>query len=748
MKNIPYSLIAKCIAIILIIIAVLILLDFQFISNKNDEAFYKENFYETDTFQENYVRLSHNVVEKQLDLVDQETIENNRVGVDVIISKSRLEAIEDNLRRAPSFLYLLINKETGESITNIDPKVFEIIDESNDRTILEDNSDYTLEDYITNFKTVVQWDNSGVYFPVNSVMEDQPFVYLNYSTSSEFNSTNVNAKDVVYRLRNSDWLYYTAVDFTLMQDDIFFGNDYYRFNKDVLKIKNYIPLVIMSLITIFLAFIYLAVVIGRVNPDEDAKLFFYDYIPLEIQTFCVLLAAIPIGQFFDLAYESNDETALRYQLAIRSAILVVAILTEGLSILRLVKTKYIFKNPLVFKFSWWIQGLFTMDFLSPLVRIKVLFIIVAYMGMTSLVAVILWLDFSFPIPILVILFYILAHIGLVIYILAIIREISSLITATKKRVEGETDYPIYEEDFKLGLKVFAKDLNALQSGLQIALKEAIKGEKLKTELITNVSHDLKNPLTSIVTYIDLLDKNLRMYNDAEISSEQKTEIQGNMEGYIDILNKKSYRLSSLIEDLVEASKASSGNIVVDLMNINIRQLILQCLGEKEDLFIESNLEVVLSPLSGGPLWTLVDPNHMYRVFDNILSNMIKYSLSNTRVFINVTETEDDAVITFKNISNHPLDNNTKDLSKRFVRGDESRSTEGSGLGLSIVESLLELQNGNQEIKIDGDLFKLLVRVPRGVNPKDIMLAPRVLIGGDSDEEVHEFTVEGEIHDSI
>ena len=748
MKNIPYNIISKFAAILLIIIAVLILIDFQYISNNSDEAFYKENFYETDTFQENYVRLSHNVVEKNLDLVDEETIENTRVGVDVIISKSRLEAIDDNLRRAPSFLFLLINTETNESITNIDPKVFELMNESSGRAIFTEENDYTLEDYITNFKTVVQWDDSGVYFPVNSVMEDQPFVYRHYTTSSEFTSTTVNAKDVIYRLRNSEWLYYTAVDFTMMQDDIFFGNDYYSFNKDVLKIKNYIPFVITSLIIIFLAFIYLAVVIGRVNQEEEPSLFFYDYIPLEIQTFCVLIAAIPIGQFLNLAYESNDESVLRFQLAIRSAILIAAILTEGLSIIRLVKTKYIFKNPLIFKFSWWIQRLFTMDFLSPLVRVKVVFIIIAYIGLTLLVAIILWLDFSFPIPVLVIILYIGAHIGLVIYILAIIRELSSLIIATQKRVEGEMDYPIYEDEYKLGLRSFAKDLNALQSGLQIALEEAIKGEKLKTELITNVSHDLKNPLTSIISYIDLLDKNLRMYNDPEVSSEERDEIQGSMEGYIDILNKKSYRLTSLIEDLVEASKASSGNIEVNLMDINIRQLILQCLGEKEERFNSSNLDVVLAPISAGPLWTLVDPNHMYRVFDNILSNMVKYSMSNTRVFVNVEETESKAIITFKNISNHPLDNDKKDLSKRFVRGDDSRSTEGSGLGLSIVESLLDLQNGSQEIIIDGDLFKVCVSIPKGNDPTAEDKTPVELIGGETNEAIQAFTIEGEADDTV
>ena len=139
---------------------------------------------------------------------------------------------------------------------------------------------------------------------------------------------------------------------------------------------------------------------------------------------------------------------------------------------------------------------------------------------------------------------------------------------------------------------------------------------------------------------------------------------------------------------------------------------------------------------------------MYRVFDNILSNMVKYSLANTRVFINVDETSEEAIITFKNISNHPLDNNKKDLTKRFVRGDESRTTEGAGLGLSIVESLLELQNGAQEIIIDGDLFKVRVNIPKGVNPITAVESSEILIGGEVDGESKKSTVKGEANDPV
>ena len=720
MKNIPYNIFVKCIALVIIVISCILLLDFQYISSHSGEAFYDEAFFETDSFQETYVRLSHNVVEKYLDLISDTNIDDTRSGVDVVISKDRLEAINDNLRKAPSFLYVFINNDTGETISNIgtEPSQSESKPEGEasnnlDETIVKDELSIKPAEYIKSLNTVVQWDSSGVFFPTNSVMVDQPFSYRHYISSSQFSATNVSAADVIYRLRSGDWTYYTAVDFSLVNEDLLFGNDYLSFNNSKARIDNYIPFVTSSFVFLFLMTIYLATVIGRKKSDTDAVLFFYDYIPIEIQTLIVFVASTPLMQWINFGNAMTDEREYRFQLAIRSSILIVALLAEGLSIVRLVKTKYIYKNPLLFIFGWWIRKLFILNYMGPLVKVKVLVIGSCYVIYTVATGIFLSLGFSFQLKLIALSIYIVIHALLVMYMLTMVRDISSLITATKKRVEGDIAYPINENEYKFGFKNFAKDLNELQNGLQLALEEAIKGEKLKTELITNVSHDLKNPLTSIVTYIDLLDKSLIRMNEHEIDEQERVELQECMEDYIEIINKKSYRLNTLIEDLVAASKASSGNLAVDLMNIDIHQLMLQCLGEKEQGFVQGKLEIILEPLHSEPIWAHVDPNHMYRVFDNLLSNCIKYSLEATRIFITM-EVLENVVITIKNISNHPLDYKDKDLSKRFVRGDDSRSTEGSGLGLSIVESLLALQDGKQQIIVDGDMFKVIVSVPVGV----------------------------------
>jgi len=308
-----------------------------------------------------------------------------------------------------------------------------------------------------------------------------------------------------------------------------------------------------------------------------------------------------------------------------------------------------------------------------------------------------------------------------VYVLAVIRDLTSLIEATRHRAAGNTDYPIEVDKYKIAFHSFANDLNELQDGLQLALDDAIRGEKMKTELITNVSHDLKNPLTSIITYLDLLEKSLDMYKDPDRSLQDKDEIEENMENYIQILSNKGYRLKTLIEDLVSASKASSGNLAVELMDINLRQMLVQLMADREEYFGKANLSVVFSPEYSEPVWALVDPNHMYRVFENIISNIIKYSLTGTRVFVEIESVGESVHIVFKNVSNHPLDIDGSNLSARFVRGDGSRSSEGSGLGLSITESLVKLQDGKQEIVVDGDMFKVVLDLPGGENPMDALV---------------------------
>lgn len=247
------------------------------------------------------------------------------------------------------------------------------------------------------------------------------------------------------------------------------------------------------------------------------------------------------------------------------------------------------------------------------------------------------------------------------------------------------------------LSPFSKNLNNIKEGFKVAVEKEVKSQNMKTELITNVSHDLKTPLTSIITYVDLL--------KAEgIDKEARKE-------YIDVLDKKSKRLKVLIDDLFDISKASSGNIELHLEKLDVIALLRQTLGELEEKINESGLQMRINLPESKAICEL-DGRKTYRVFDNILSNIFKYSMANSRVYIDVEENERNISFIFKNIAAYEMNFNSSDIMERFTRGDASRSTDGSGLGLAIAKSLVELQKGKLSITVDGDLFKLIVTFPK------------------------------------
>ena len=227
----------------------------------------------------------------------------------------------------------------------------------------------------------------------------------------------------------------------------------------------------------------------------------------------------------------------------------------------------------------------------------------------------------------------------------------------------------------------------------------MKDERLKTDLITNVSHDIKTPLTSIINYVDLLKR----------ENIQDPKIQG----YLDILEAKAQRLKHLTEDVVEASKISSGNITMEYMNINFVEMINQTTGEFTEKFEKRNLQIVLN-VPEKPVMVRTDGRRMWRVIENIYNNAAKYALEGTRVYANLIEKEHTVEFSLKNISEQPLNISADELTERFIRGDVSRSTEGSGLGLSIAKNLTELQGGKFELYLDGDLFKVTIVFPKAV----------------------------------
>ena len=258
---------------------------------------------------------------------------------------------------------------------------------------------------------------------------------------------------------------------------------------------------------------------------------------------------------------------------------------------------------------------------------------------------------------------------------------------------GDTNYKIETKGLPKSMEQQADNLNSINVAVANAVTKQMRSEKMKTELITNVSHDIKTPLTSIINYIDLIKK------------EKIT--QQPLADYIDVLGRQSDRLKKLIVDLVEASKASTGNINVQLATTGLKLLLNQAAGEYEEKAENANLTLAMN-LPEEEIYVLSDGRLLWRVFDNLLGNACKYSQPGTRVYVNLERTEDNAVVVFKNVSRTQLNISAEELMERFVRGDSSRNTEGSGLGLNIAQSLTEILNGKMELNIDGDLFKVVL----------------------------------------
>lgn len=265
----------------------------------------------------------------------------------------------------------------------------------------------------------------------------------------------------------------------------------------------------------------------------------------------------------------------------------------------------------------------------------------------------------------------------------------------ERLAQGDLNYKLDVQRMFPFFRTHGENLNRISDGLSIALEQKMKSEHLKTELITNVSHDIKTPLTSIINYVDLL---------------KKENPQGQAAEYIAVLDRQSRRLKKLTEDLVEASKASTGNLKVALAPTDMGELVTQAVAEYEEKLADACLTAVVN---GGdtPLFAMLDGNLTWRVLSNLLSNACKYSQPHTRVYIDIKKEKDAVLLSMKNTARDALNIPAEELMERFVRGDSSRHTEGSGLGLNIAQSLVGLQKGKFSLEIEGDLFKAFVAFP-------------------------------------
>ncbi|MGG5460552.1 histidine kinase dimerization/phospho-acceptor domain-containing protein [Clostridium sp. B9] len=273
------------------------------------------------------------------------------------------------------------------------------------------------------------------------------------------------------------------------------------------------------------------------------------------------------------------------------------------------------------------------------------------------------------------------------------KDYNKVLEKTKSIADGNLEEVKKDKKDDYGFfNPLAEELNDIQRGFKNAVDEEVKSQRMKTELISNVSHDLKTPLTSIIAYVDLL-------KDEQDEDKRRA--------YLETLDKKSQRLKFLIEDLFEVSKATSGNVSLNIMNVDISYLMKQAIVELDDKISEAGLDVRLN-LPDHKVILPLDSQRTYRVFENLIVNVVKYAMPNSRVYVDLNDSETDVEITIKNISADEITFNVNEISDRFVRGDKSRNTEGSGLGLAIVKSFIELQGGSFKVDVDGDLFKAII----------------------------------------
>ncbi|MBK5242905.1 MAG: GHKL domain-containing protein [Clostridium sp.] len=330
-------------------------------------------------------------------------------------------------------------------------------------------------------------------------------------------------------------------------------------------------------------------------------------------------------------------------------------------------------------------------------KVRSIIILTLLVGVAILVAFIAVMSGSLIVLIISIAYVIFYLLFISIYEFNIMRIFGNILKGTEEIVSGNLNYTIKEKGagdlFKL-----AHNINNMKAGFKKSLENEIKSERLKSELITNVSHDLKTPLTSIINYVDLLKKE-------DLTNQQA-------KGYIEVLDRKSQRLKMLIDDLFEASKMASGAVELNLEKVDVTALLQQSLAELHEKINSSSL-IFKVKIPKEKVYANLDGQKTWRVFENLINNILKYSLPKTRVYIDLIEENNNIIITMKNISAYEMDFDNSEIFQRFKRGDKSRNTEGSGLGLAIAKSILELQGGSLSIEIDGDLFKAVVTVSAG-----------------------------------
>lgn len=634
----------------------------------DDKKFIEDDFYKSKAFDEALIRPL--LYWTGNSIIDVDNYKNND-------SKEHMENTKKSAKKQLSYIknmkYIAINKDTNKVYSNTDYK--------------------SIEEFKKNIKGECDVDLS---------YNNDVISYTKQVKDKTFKKLNVNKE-----LR--DVLTHNSYDFDVcISINKNFEN--YGYYDKVSEIKNdfdmeviYFKIMIVSSIISLILFIISIVIYKKIKCEVlDRNSFYlklYKIIPLEIYflvdicLLCILLETIETG-YYGYYYGSLEHLVYIF-ICIFGLLAIAYILRKEVKSfdkpIEILKTSLIVRVLILGKKTLKDTNKVTKSI--PLAK-RVIILAALSVG----VGTIGWfIGFLFGSTLLLFLFGpILSLTIVIIYVYYLIKKLaylSYIMEGTERIKGGDIHYKldiIGDDNFSN----LAENINNIGEGLDKAIYNQLKSERLKSELITNVSHDLKTPLTSIINYIELIKK------EEDIKPEY-------IKDYVNVLDSKSKRLKILIEDLFEASKASSGNLELNMEKIDITQLLRQAIGEMEEKLSKANLDLKLR-VPEEKTYIMADGKKLYRVLENLLSNISKYSLKNTRVYIDIIEENDKVRLTMKNISSYELNFDPEEIMERFKRADESRNTEGSGLGLAIARDLVNAQGGRFEIDIDGDLFKSVV----------------------------------------
>lgn len=567
----------------------------------------------------------------------------------------------------------------------------------------------------------------------NLISEKDVKYMVIYPKLKDFNSNmNVSKSDKWEKLRSysseKKWnsVFAVAVDTTYTIQDQFYQNKV-AYDNNIPYFKGTTWLLVLSIILFLGATIWLTLEAGRTAEDEELHLNGFDHWKTEIAAVLIVLIWI-VGSYIGIhfwngniytmindipTYLKDGGTYFEYYYArgmdVSSAYMSASLYLPSLSIAELAE---------IYFYGVFTLGCFFMGYVSLIKRIKgrnlwknsllrviVRFIYKIYDNRKKTTKTVLLLCGFFLVQGIAVLFrngvtmllVLLADVGVFYVVLNGLLLKEKLKKGIEEIALGNMEYQIPLQGLRGENLKLAEMINGIANGLHMAVEEAMKNERLKTDLITNVSHDIKTPLTSIINYVAIL--------------KQSDIADPKIQGYLDILEAKAQRLKTLTEDVVEASKVSSGNISLEYMDVDLVEMIQQTEGEMAEKFEARNLKMIVN-LPAEPAVVHVDGRRMWRVLENIFGNAAKYAMPGTRVYADLKLEEDTVDLSLKNVSEHQLNISADELTERFIRGDLSRSSEGSGLGLSIAQSLTTMQGGTFNLYLDGDLFRVNIRFPR------------------------------------